>query len=79
VGGFRQAGSKPHSQDGFGLIDEVPGSPSLTHRKILENVKGRMIEKISVHDFDRFVDYDLFGYLNKRKFENQETVPGGSS
>ena len=59
------AGEHPISPEDawwLGLIDEVLGSPSLTRRKIRENVKGRMIEKISVHDFDRFVDYEkLFG------------------
>jgi hypothetical protein len=59
------AGEHPISPEDawwLGLIDEVLGSPSLTRRKIRENVKGWMIEKISVHDFDRFVDYEkLFG------------------
>jgi hypothetical protein len=42
----------------LGLIDEALGSPSLTRRTIREKVKERLIEKISVRDFDRFVDYE---------------------
>ena len=42
----------------LGLIDEVLGSPSLTRRTIQEKVKDRLMEKITVHDFDRFVDYE---------------------
>jgi hypothetical protein len=46
----------------FGLIDEVLGSPSLTRRTIRETVKGRLVQNISVSDFDRFVDYEkIFG------------------
>jgi hypothetical protein len=42
----------------LGLIDEVLGSPSLTRRTIREGVKGRLMEKISINDFNRFVDYE---------------------
>jgi ATP-dependent protease ClpP protease subunit len=55
------AGEHPISPEDdwwLGLIDEVLGSPSLTRRTIKERVKGRLIEKITVHDFDRFVDYE---------------------
>jgi hypothetical protein len=46
----------------LGLIDEVLGSPTLTRRKIREDVKERLIQNISISDFDRFVDYErLFG------------------
>jgi ATP-dependent protease ClpP protease subunit len=47
----------------LGLIDEVLGSPSLTRRTIQEKVKDRLMEKITVKDFDRFVDYEkLFNW-----------------
>lgn len=42
----------------FGLIDEVLGSPSLTRRTIRETVKDRLMENISVSNFDRLVDYE---------------------
>jgi hypothetical protein len=42
----------------LGLIDEVLGSPSLTRRMIREKVRDRLLERVSIHDFDRFVDYD---------------------
>jgi hypothetical protein len=46
----------------IGLIDEVLGSPSLTRRTIRETVKGRLVQNVSVSDFDRFVDYEkIFG------------------
>lgn len=42
----------------LGLIDEVLGSPTLTRRIIQDNVKARLVRKVSVRDFDRFVDYE---------------------
>jgi ATP-dependent protease ClpP protease subunit len=46
----------------FGLIDEVLGSPSLTRRTIRETVKDRLMENISVSNFDRLVDFEkIFG------------------
>lgn len=42
----------------LGLIDEVLGSPTLTRRRIRQGVKGRLMGKISIADFDRFVDYE---------------------
>ena len=55
------AGEHPISPEDawwLGLIDEVLGSPSLTRRTIREGVKERLIQNISVHDFDRLVDYE---------------------
>jgi hypothetical protein len=46
----------------FGLIDEVLGSPSLTRRTIKERVKNRLMENISMSNFDRLVDDEqIFG------------------
>lgn len=55
------AGEHPISPEDawwLGLVDEVLGSPSLTRRTIREKVKDQLMEKISVADFDRFVDYE---------------------
>jgi len=59
------AGEHPISPEDawwLGLIDEVLGSPSLTRRTIREKVKDRILERVSIHDFDRLVDYEkVFG------------------
>ena len=55
------AGEHPISPEDawwLGLIDEVLGSPSLTRRTIREKVKNRLLERVSIHDFDRLVDYE---------------------